>query len=54
MLSFQLINFSNSALQMLEYNVDARLTLASLLLEEAKEDEAVSLLSPPENFGVEF
>lgn len=48
----QLINFSNSALQMLEDNVDARLTLASLLLEEAKEDEAISLLTPPKDLGI--
>ena len=37
---------------MLEDNIDARLTLASLLLEEAKEDEAISLLAPPKNFGI--
>ena len=48
----QLINFSNSALQMLEDNVDARLTLASLLLEEAKEDEAIALLTPPKDLGI--
>ncbi|KAH1219963.1 General transcription factor 3C polypeptide 3 [Glycine max] len=30
-------------------DVDARITLASLLLEEAKEDEAISLLSPPKD-----
>uniref|UniRef100_A0A2N9IEC6 Uncharacterized protein n=1 Tax=Fagus sylvatica TaxID=28930 RepID=A0A2N9IEC6_FAGSY len=34
---------------MLEDNIEARLTLASLLLEEAKEDEAISLLAPPKN-----
>jgi general transcription factor 3C polypeptide 3 (transcription factor C subunit 4) len=37
---------------MLEDNVDARLTLASLLLEEAKEDEAISLLTPPKDLGI--
>ncbi|KAK7819009.1 hypothetical protein CFP56_040731 [Quercus suber] len=38
------------SLQMLEDNIDARLTLASLLLEEAKEEDAISLLAPPKNF----
>lgn len=37
----------NSALDRFEDNIDARLTLASLLLEEAKEEEAITLLSPP-------
>ena len=37
---------------MLEDNIDARLTLASLLLEEAKEEDAISLLAPPKNFGI--
>ena len=36
---------------MLQDNIDARLTLATLLLEEAKEDEAILLLSPPKNLG---
>lgn len=45
----QAILFLYKALQMLEDNVDARLTLASLLLEEAKEDEAISLLTPPKD-----
>ncbi|KOM51051.1 hypothetical protein LR48_Vigan08g187800 [Vigna angularis] len=36
-----------SALEILQDDVDARITLASLLLEEGKEDEAISLLSPP-------
>ncbi|RDX98421.1 General transcription factor 3C polypeptide 3, partial [Mucuna pruriens] len=38
-----------SALEMLQDDVDARITLASLLLEEGKEDEAISLLSPPKD-----
>ncbi|KAG2713980.1 hypothetical protein I3760_03G004500 [Carya illinoinensis] len=42
----QAILFLYKALQMLEDNVNARLTLASLLLEESKEDEAISLLTP--------
>ncbi|CAN1266229.1 General transcription factor 3C polypeptide 3 [Linum perenne] len=37
------------ALPKLSNSVDARLTLASLLLEDAKEDDAISLLSPPED-----
>ncbi|XP_059449020.1 uncharacterized protein LOC132180277 isoform X2 [Corylus avellana] len=45
----QAILFLYKALQMLEDNVDARLTLAFLLLEEAKEDEAISLLTPPKD-----
>lgn len=39
----------NSALDRFEDNIDARLTLASLLLEEAKEEEAITLLSPPKD-----
>lgn len=46
----QAILFLYKAIQMHEDNVGARLTLASLLLEEAKEDEAISLLSPPKDF----
>ncbi|KAL6992782.1 hypothetical protein U1Q18_010897, partial [Sarracenia purpurea var. burkii] len=38
---------------MLVDNVDARLTLASLLLEEDREDEAISVLSPPKNTELE-
>ncbi|KHN05439.1 General transcription factor 3C polypeptide 3 [Glycine soja] len=38
-----------SKLETLQDDVDARITLASLLLEEAKEDEAISLLSPPKD-----
>lgn len=44
-------NGCDSALQQLENNVDARLNLASLLVEDSKEDEAISLLSPPQSFG---
>lgn len=36
-------------LQHLEDNINARLTLASLLLEEARDEEAISLLSPPKD-----
>ncbi|KAK1549140.1 hypothetical protein Q3G72_030729 [Acer saccharum] len=36
-----------SALHTLKDNVDARLTFASLLLEDAKHEEAISLLTPP-------
>ncbi|GAV70840.1 TPR_1 domain-containing protein/TPR_9 domain-containing protein [Cephalotus follicularis] len=46
--------FFYNALRTLEDNVDTRLTLASLLLEDCKEDEAISLLSPPENTGSAF
>ncbi|KAG2398024.1 uncharacterized protein HKW66_Vig0137400 [Vigna angularis] len=44
---FSLIFYFVSALEILQDDVDARITLASLLLEEGKEDEAISLLSPP-------
>ncbi|KAK4573981.1 hypothetical protein RGQ29_031780 [Quercus rubra] len=47
----QAIFFLYKALQMLEDNIDARLTLAFLLLEEAKEEDAISLLAPPKNFA---
>eukprot|EP00268_Persea_americana_P022843 TRINITY_DN22629_c0_g1_i7.p1 TRINITY_DN22629_c0_g1~~TRINITY_DN22629_c0_g1_i7.p1 ORF type:complete len:844 (+),score=156.18 TRINITY_DN22629_c0_g1_i7:468-2999(+) len=40
--------FSKALLE-LEDNIDVRLTLASLLLEEGKEGEAIALLSPPKN-----
>ena len=40
-----------SALHSLEDSVDCRLALASLVLEDGKEDEAISLLAPPENLG---
>lgn len=45
----QAIPFFYKALDVLQDNIDARLTLATLLLEEAKEDEAILLLSPPKN-----
>ncbi|XP_048335171.2 uncharacterized protein LOC125423810 isoform X3 [Ziziphus jujuba] len=45
----QAIIFFDKAIQTFADNVDARLTLASLLLEESKDDEAISLLSPPSN-----
>ncbi|KAL5993214.1 hypothetical protein ACLOJK_014137 [Asimina triloba] len=35
----------------IEDDIDSRLTLASLLLEEEREDEAITLLSPPKNHG---
>lgn len=41
-----------SALHALEDSVDCRLALASLVLEDGKEDEAISLLSPPEDLGI--
>lgn len=41
------IQFFYRAVHSLEDNVDARISLASLLLEERKEQEAISLLSPP-------
>ncbi|KAK2381418.1 general transcription factor 3C polypeptide [Trifolium repens] len=37
------------ALETLEDDVEARISLASLLVEEGKENEAISLLSPPKN-----
>lgn len=43
------IQFFYKALNSLEGHIDARVTLASLLIEEGKEDEAITLLSPPEN-----
>ncbi|XVE89357.1 hypothetical protein DITRI_Ditri19aG0195700 [Diplodiscus trichospermus] len=45
----QAIKFFQKALLRLENNVDARLNLASVLIEDSKEDEAISLLSPPKN-----
>ncbi|KAF5728289.1 Tetratricopeptide repeat-containing protein putative isoform 1 [Tripterygium wilfordii] len=45
----QAIKYFYKALHTLEDNVDARLHLASLLLEDTKEEEAIVLLSPPEN-----
>ncbi|OAY46652.1 hypothetical protein MANES_06G016500v8 [Manihot esculenta] len=43
------VMFFYKALHALEDSVDCRLALASLVLEDGKEDEAISLLSPPEN-----
>ncbi|CAA7056597.1 unnamed protein product, partial [Microthlaspi erraticum] len=45
----QAIAFYYKALHELSDPVDARITLASLLLEDGKRDEAVLVLSPPEN-----
>ncbi|KAL2596284.1 hypothetical protein AAZV13_11G093900 [Glycine max] len=45
----QAILFYSKALETLQDDVDARITLASLLLEEGKEDEAIFLLSPPKD-----
>ncbi|XP_057443051.1 uncharacterized protein LOC130734588 [Lotus japonicus] len=45
----QAILYFSKALETLQDDVDVRLNLASLLLEEAKEDEAISLLSPPQD-----
>jgi hypothetical protein len=33
-------------------DIDIRLTLSSLLIDEGKTDEAVTLLSPPKNQGI--
>lgn len=43
------IQFYYKALQAHENEVDTRLTLASLLMEENRDDEALALLSPPPN-----
>lgn len=40
-----------SVLETLQDDVEARITLASLLVEEGKENEAISLLSPPKDSG---
>lgn len=45
----QAITFYNKALSTMVDDIDARMTLVSLLLEEGKVDEAISLLSPPEH-----
>ncbi|KAL5703983.1 hypothetical protein ACHQM5_022467 [Ranunculus cassubicifolius] len=42
------IIFYQKALSAMEDNIDARVTLASLLVEEGREEEAITLLSPPE------
>ncbi|KAJ0713861.1 putative tetratricopeptide-like helical domain superfamily [Helianthus annuus] len=43
----QAIDYLYKALEELDNDIDARLDLVSLLLEEDKEDEAISVLSPP-------
>ncbi|KAI3678471.1 hypothetical protein L6452_37765 [Arctium lappa] len=45
----QAINYFYKALHEHEGNIDARLDLVSHLLEEDKEDEAISVLSPPDS-----
>ncbi|XP_011100078.1 general transcription factor 3C polypeptide 3 isoform X1 [Sesamum indicum] len=43
----QAIEYYYKAVEKLNDSVDARLTLSSLLLEEDRDDEAISMLSPP-------
>lgn len=43
------IPYFYKALQTMEDNIDLRITLSSLLVDEDKNDEAITLLSPPEN-----
>nr|CAB3480345.1 unnamed protein product [Digitaria exilis] len=43
------IPYFYKALQSMKDSIDIRLTLSSLLIDEGKTDEAVTLLSPPEN-----
>lgn len=43
------VPFFYKALSTMEDNIDARLTLSSILLEEGKEDETIILLSPPKS-----
>ncbi|XP_031489895.1 uncharacterized protein LOC116257371 isoform X2 [Nymphaea colorata] len=45
------VHFSYKAVGVMEDSIDARLTLASLLCQENKEDEAISLLIPPDSLG---
>ncbi|MED6158675.1 hypothetical protein PIB30_034919 [Stylosanthes scabra] len=45
----QAIHFFTKALETLQDDVDARITLASLLIEEGRQDEAISFLSPPKD-----
>ncbi|KAL5564861.1 hypothetical protein UlMin_028025 [Ulmus minor] len=47
----QAIMFFQKALESVPGNIDARLNLASLLLEESKDDEAIALLSPAKYLG---
>ncbi|OWM77222.1 general transcription factor 3C polypeptide 3 isoform X2 [Punica granatum] len=49
----QAISSFYKGLHILEDNIGARIALASLLVEEKREDEAISLLSPPNNIGDE-
>jgi general transcription factor 3C polypeptide 3 (transcription factor C subunit 4) len=46
------IPYFYKALQSIKDNIDIRLTLSSLLIDEDKTDEAVTLLSPPKNPGI--
>jgi len=46
------IEYLYTALRVMEDSVDARLTLASLLLDEDKQDEAISVLSPSKSTGL--
>lgn len=43
---------SLAAIQKLHDSIDARLTLSSMLLEEGRDDEAISVLSPPAESGI--
>uniref|UniRef100_A0ACD6A0H5 Uncharacterized protein n=1 Tax=Avena sativa TaxID=4498 RepID=A0ACD6A0H5_AVESA len=43
------IPYLYKALERMEDNVDVRMTLSSLLVDEDKSDEAIGMLSPPEN-----
>lgn len=43
---------SLAAIQKLNDSIDARLTLSSMLLEEGRDDEAISVLSPPAESGI--
>ncbi|KAL2539019.1 tetratricopeptide repeat (TPR)-containing protein [Forsythia ovata] len=43
----QAIEYFYKAIHQLDDSVDARLTLSSLLLEDGRDDEAISVLSPP-------
>ncbi|CAM0876174.1 unnamed protein product [Alopecurus aequalis] len=43
------IPYLYKALERMEDNIDVRITLCSLLVDEGKSDEAISMLSPPEN-----
>lgn len=45
-------SFFPLALQMMKDNIDIRLTLSSLLIDDDKTDEATTLLSPPKSPGI--